>query len=172
MNRNRNRDMSKPHFIMLIGLPGSGKSTWLRDFLSKTDEEYVIISADDVVMELAEPEGLTYSQAFKKHIGQATKISKARATSAFNEGKNIIWDQTNMSEKVRRPRLQRALEKDYYIEAVDFQLLPQELEKRLRHREKMEDKHIPEHVMENFAKSYNCPSKKEGFVNFTWIRNY
>lgn len=162
---------TKPHFIMLIGLPGSGKSTWTKKFLSNATESYTVISTDDIIMELAEPEGLSYNEAYRKHSAAATSLMKARATNAFNDGKNIIWDQTNMSQKVRRGRLRRAIDKKYYIEAIDFQTLPHELEERLRHREKTEDKHIPEFVMESFSKNYDRPSKDEGFEKITWIRN-
>jgi adenylate kinase family enzyme len=41
--------MAKLKFYMLIGVPGSGKSTWTKTFLESSDEEYAILSTDGYI---------------------------------------------------------------------------------------------------------------------------
>ena len=44
--------------VMLVGLPGSGKSTVVKKLLEKNpDMDFEVISSDDIIMELGEPDG-------------------------------------------------------------------------------------------------------------------
>mgnify|MGYP003652285438 CR=1 FL=1 len=155
--------------IVLIGLPGSGKSTWRDDFLSKTDKEFVIISSDDEIESLCKAEGLTYTDGFDKFVGRATMIIKQKFKEAVNTGKNVIWDQTNMSVKKRRGILQKVPE-GYRCEAVSFEVTLEELNSRLTKREAETGKHIPPFVIKSMANSYVPPTKSEGFDKVTIVK--
>lgn len=52
----------KKDFILLVGPPGSGKST----FIKKQQKNYDIINRDDITIEVTEKEGLTYKDAFNR----------------------------------------------------------------------------------------------------------
>lgn len=41
-----------PKFIMMVGLPGSGKSTWAKEYVKTSENETVILSSDAVREEL------------------------------------------------------------------------------------------------------------------------
>ena len=155
--------------IVLIGLPASGKSTWRENFLSKSDEEFVIVSSDDEIERLCAEEGITYTEGFDKFVGKATGIIKQKFREAVNKGSNVIWDQTNLTVKKRRGILQKVPE-GYRCEAVAFELTVAELESRLAKREAETGKHIPHHVMKNMAKSYIPPTKEEGFDKVTVVK--
>lgn len=151
----------QPEIIVLIGLPGSGKSTWVRNMLAKTDVDYVVVSSDDEIERMAAADGLTYNDVFDKYVGKATGIMKQKFKDAVNNGKSIIWDQTNMSPKKRRGILNQ-VPKNYRKIAVAFEVDDEELNRRLKNREK-EGKTIPPHVVKSMAQSYVPPSKQEGF---------
>ena len=52
---------------VLIGLPGSGKSTFRDKHIAANPTiEFVTCSTDDLIEEFAAKEGITYDQAFKK----------------------------------------------------------------------------------------------------------
>lgn len=54
-----------PTVYMLIGLPGSGKTTWRENTIASSDEEFVVISQDDMIDNFAWQNNLTYNEAFK-----------------------------------------------------------------------------------------------------------
>lgn len=155
--------------IVLVGLPGSGKSTWREIFLSKTDKEFVIVSSDDEIEILCAEEGIDYATGFDKYVGRATKIMKQKFQEAVNTGMNVIWDQTNMTAKKRRGILQK-IPNDYRCEVVTFEVTLEELTNRLAKRESETGKHIPDFVIKNMARSYVPPTKKEGFDKVTVVK--
>ena len=160
-----------PRVVMLIGVPGTGKSTWTRNFLKKNDaEQWVVVSSDDILDELANIDSLTYAQSFEKYSGYAQKEMFRRAENAIANGVNVIWDQTNMNSKNRRKKLDMFPD-SYSKEAVVFVVSDGELKRRLMKREAEIGKVIPPHVIKNMAASYEAPSKAEGFSKITYERN-
>jgi len=151
-----------PKIYVLIGLPGSGKSTWRNKLLSSTDEDFAIVSSDDFIDSMAEKEGKTYTEVFDKYIGAASKHIKDEFKKAVAQNKSIIYDRTNMSQKSRRGILAQ-LPKYYEKIAVDFQVSDGELKRRLEAREEETGKGIPAHVIKSMSSSYNAPTKAEGF---------
>lgn len=161
--------MSTPQLYVLIGLPGSGKSTWTEKFLALNQkEEYVIVSSDAIIERYAKERGQTYSEVFSDVSGFAMKEMSAVADNAFKNKLNVIWDQTNMSIKKRKSILQRA--KGYNKIAVDFDVSDRELQRRLDERAANTGKFIPKSVIDSMAKSYDAPTKDEGFDQIIRIR--
>lgn len=160
-----------PQFYMLVGAPGSGKSTWTRNFLSKTSDEYVIISSDDIIVEwskLLDP-NCTYSDAFRKVDYKAVqKELNIRLAAAIADMKNIIWDQTNMSSKSRMGRVSR-IPKVYRKTCVVFKLEHDVLFQRLEKRAREEGKHIPERVVKDMLANFEEPVKSEGFDQIIYV---
>jgi len=149
--------------VIMIGLPASGKSTWIAHESLRADfVPFTVISSDNVLERIASEKGLTYSEVFKDYIGQATAEMKSTFKNAIVAGENIIWDQTNMSKKKRRGILSQ-IPDDYYKIAVDFSVLPVELKRRLDERAELTGKYIPWKVIEDMGKNYQAPSKDEGF---------
>jgi predicted kinase len=157
----------RPNLIVLVGVPASGKSTWRDNFIAKmetaVDDDFVIISSDDEIEALCEAEGITYTEGFSKFVGKATAIVKQKVRDAVNNGRNIIWDQTNVNVK-KRKTIFRDTGQNYYRIAVAFELDDDaELKRRLQHREETTGKSIPPHVIDSMLKSYVRPTTQEGF---------
>ncbi len=158
-----------PKYIMLIGLPGSGKSTWVKNFLKNAKEKYVIISSDDIIEELGGLENLSYADAFKKYSNIAMKEMFRRFSAAIANKANIIHDQTNLTKKTRLEKLSK-IPAYYKKEAVVFHVDDVELQKRLEKRLKEINKKIPNHVMDSMKNSYEPPTKEEGFDEITNVK--
>lgn len=159
------RDSSKeaPEAIVLVGVPGSGKSTWINQFLASSNKQYVVLSSDAVIEEIAAAKGLTYADVFKDSIGIATGRVKARFREAMNNRENFIIDQTNVSKKKRRGIIQQ-LPKGYIAKAVVFNTEDSVVKERLKTRAAATGKHIPDFVMKDMYDRWETPTRDEGFA--------
>lgn len=94
------------YVILLIGVPGSGKSTF-RERLRKTmgPKAPVTVSSDDYVIAYAESGHMDYDQAFKEYGERAVKIARELYRTAAEERFSVIIDQTNPTRKARAGKL-------------------------------------------------------------------
>lgn len=143
-----------PVLYMLIGVPGSGKSTWIKN----NKHDAVVISTDDYVERAAEKQGKTYSEVFKDVIGFATDQMEKDIIQAVRNERDIIWDQTNLTAKSRKAKLAK-IPDDYHKVAVFFPV-PKDLRDRLASRP---GKTIPEPVVLSMINQLQPPTKEEGF---------
>jgi len=150
----------QPIAYVLVGLPGSGKSTWVRGI--NRDGDFVIVSSDDEIEKYAKDKGLTYSDVFSDYVKTATSLMQSKFKEAIAGNHNIIWDQTNMTSKKRKGILQQ-IPKNYKKIAVVFQIDEAELTARLEKRNREEGKHIPQSIIYSMAKSFEMPTTAEGF---------
>lgn len=149
--------MNKTAYI-LIGIPTSGKSTWVNEMLPIL-ENFEVISTDNIIEDIAKSEGKTYSEVFADNIKDATSTMMDNLNEAKRQNKSIIWDQTNCSVKSRKNKI-RLLD-GYEKIAVVFEIPSQiELERRLQSRP---GKHIPFSVMNSMIDSFTIPTSDEGF---------
>lgn len=155
---------------MLIGLPASGKSSWIADYIAKNPEmNFQVVSSDDIIEEKALLEGLDYSSSYKKNIGFAVDEMERRFKKHVKDGVNIIHDQTNLSVKTRRKHLAKV--KNYVKSAIVFTLGEDEWQRRFEKRRAEIGKDIPYFVIENMKAGFEYPTKKEGFSKITAIKS-
>ena len=154
----------------LVGLPGSGKSYFIKN---EMDESFYVHSTDAVIEEYAKTVGKTYSEVFNTYIKEASKISTQQLKEAIDQWRSIIWDQTNMSQKKRGKILKQF--PDEYIKICICFLPPinedqeAELARRLLNRP---GKFIPDNVMENFRNAFLPPSHNEGWNRIIYKNLY
>ena len=151
-----------PKLYMLIGVPGSGKSTWYQNQeFWMSDVAY--ISTDKYVEEWAETVGKTYAEVFEEYMPVAVAKMAGAVNGARDAGKDIIWDQTSttIASRVKKFRMLPA----YYAIAVVFRIPePQELQRRLASRP---GKVIPSEVLQSMIDRWEEPTLEEGF-NEIW----
>jgi predicted kinase len=148
-----------PNAMILVGVPGCGKSTWINSHL---DEELeVVISIDNILEGIAKEKGTTYNGVFRDHVNEATKLANAQAREAIAAKKNIIWDMTNTTAKSRARKL-NMLTKDYVAWAIIFPTPSmEELERRLASRP---GKTISKEVLDQMISRLEEPTFEEGFT--------
>lgn len=105
----RLRALNQPYCVMLIGLPGTGKTTF-RNLLLKalSPDTPVVVSSDDLLHRRAWVDGVTYHDAFHSHGDRAVKYAEAIMRSAYAKHKNVLIDQTNPTRKSRARKLVQA----------------------------------------------------------------
>lgn len=162
-----------PRLICLIGLPGSGKSTWLKGKRNtgEINDDWHIVSLDDIILRWGEERGLTYDEAWTEApMTDLNAILRQEREQAYRDGKNVVIDMTNMSLKSRRKNIGSCPD-TYTREAVLFVIPDSLLNHRLKEREKREGKSIPEFVIDGMARSYNCPTKDEFPGGISYVRD-
>jgi predicted kinase len=146
-----------PKLYMLVGVPGSGKSTWVKNQEWAKDCAY--ISTDTYVEEWAESVGKTYTEVFEEYMPMAVTRMVGAVNGARSAGKDIIWDQTSTTIFTRAKKFRMLPE--YYAIAVVFRIPePQELQKRLASRP---GKVIPSEVLDDMIAKWQEPTLEEGF---------
>ena len=158
----------------LIGVPASGKSTWLdkQDWIQgfvkfgqtginywTPKSDYVIVSTDYFVERFARRMGSTYSEVFDRVMPRAIRLMMRQVRRARSQGRGIIWDQTSTTLASRRRKFNALPEYDHI--AVVFKT-PEwtELERRLSARP---NKIVPLEVVKNMIDNFEMPSLDEGF---------
>lgn len=148
-----------PRVTMLIGMPGSGKSTWraigmARDAIRST----TIISTDDQVEDIARQKGLTFSEAFKlldhKEVDRGHRIA---LRAAIARGNDVIIDRVNASRTGRAKWLRR-VPAHYEKHAVVFQVPEHVLRVRRANRA---GKVIPESALREMRHAFKPPGPHE-----------
>lgn len=151
--------MARPTLHMLIGVPCSGKSTWV-DKVVQGPNVYVA-STDNLIETHAQLHGKTYSEVFKDAIKDAEKAMYTAVQQAVKDDMSIVWDQTNLNRKARAKKL--IMIPDHYIKiAVVFEI-PKDLWQRLEDRNNTTGKFIPEGVVQHMINSAEFPLHDEGF---------
>lgn len=143
---------------VLVGVPGSGKSTWIAHQSFDWDNS-VIVSTDNFVEQYARSVGKTYNEVFQEYMPTAVEKMAAQARTAFDKNKIVIWDQTSTTVKTRARKLRMA-PKHYKKIAVVFETPPPAIHEKFLDRP---GKSIPTEVMRNMINHFEYPTLEEGF---------
>ena len=146
-----------PKCYQLVGVPGSGKSTWAnsQEWFLECD----CISTDKFVDAYAHDTGRTYSEVFDKIMPKAVDLMAKEVVVAQKAGRDIIWDQTSTTIASRKKKFNML--PDYEHIAVVFKTPDhEELVRRLKGRI---GKVIPWEVIESMIKNFEIPTEQEGF---------
>lgn len=149
----------KNTLYVLVGVPGSGKSTWIKNQDWAVD--IPVVSTDDFVEAYAKEQHKTYNDVFDEYMKTAVGLMAEKVNQCKKNNQDIIWDQTSTTVRARAKKFRMC--PDYYKIAVVFQTPDKdELQRRLSSRP---GKNIPKHVQEVMASQLKNepPTLEEGF---------
>lgn len=86
--------MNRPTLILLVGICGSGKTSYAKKYL-ETNPNTIHLSSDKIRAELWGDE------AIQGDNSQVFSLMQSRAIEALNNGQSIIYDCTNLTRKER-----------------------------------------------------------------------
>ena len=143
-----------PKLIMMCGIPGVGKSTFAKKYLAQYSN---YISRDEIRFSLLKEGEDYFSHEHRVWIEYVNRIA-----DCLNEGKDVIADSTNLSEKSRKKLLKDVdlfSNVKYTIECYSFKVPVQIALARNAQREGLAK--VPGDALLNMAKNYTFPSYKE-----------
>jgi predicted kinase len=146
-----------PKCYQLIGVPGAGKSTWVKN--QDWALGLTVVSTDSFVEAYAHAQGKTYNDVFTEYMPVAVDLMAKVVVQAREHGHDIIWDQTSTTVKSRTRKFRML--RDYEHIAVVFKTPDRaELDVRLSGRP---GKHIPKTVVDSMIDGFEMPTEEEGF---------
>ena len=139
---------------MMVGIPGSGKSTYARQL--SQEKGYKIVSTDVIRMlhpDWAEP--LIWPEVYRL------------TAEHLKSGTDVIFDATNITPKVRN-RFKDEVSKhfnEFEVAAYYFDTLPAVCAKRVEMRNKMANElYLPVEVVFSYGEKIVKPTPDEGFI--------
>ena len=138
------------HFVMLVGAPASGKSTWAK----KMCRGYEIVSSDAIRGELYGDESIQGDPA------KVFEIAHERILKAIEGGQAVVFDATNMKYKNRMAIMRKLekfahLNKECHIFAEPYAVLMSRNEER--------ERKVPEDVIWRMIRGFEMPTRAEGY---------
>ena len=86
--------MNRPSLILLVGIPGSGKTTYAEKYIEE-NHNTVHLSSDKIRAEL------WGNEATQGDNNEVFSLMQSRAVEALNNGQNVVYDATNVTRKDR-----------------------------------------------------------------------
>lgn len=157
----------KHKLFMLVGLPGSGKSTWIHNHENFFEPSYEIISRDQIRFSLLQ-NGDAYFE--KEKEVWAKYVDAAIISLTLNV--NTILDATHLNES-SRGKILRALKEHLINVEINAIVIDTGLETALRQNSYREGIYkVPETAIYNMNSSMTIPTFEEGFDNiYIWNKN-
>ncbi len=144
----------KPCLVILVGLPGSGKSTWARE------QGYNALSSDDIRRLLSDDP--TNQSIHREVFGTLRYLLRRRLEL---QRPVTCIDATNLTAKERRPYLAMAQTYGCDVEAVFFDVPPEQCKLQNRGRDRV----VPDEAIDVMASKLQAPTLQEGFTRVTVI---
>lgn len=153
-----------PKCTILVGVPGSGKSTWILN-QEILDNRYVA-STDAIIEQIAGGFNMTYDECFKDLIKFAEKLMWKELAAFAADGERIYVDRTNLTAKSRKKFIDFLKSYGYEFDCVVFETPETDEWARRLYRP---GKTIPDHVLESMADNIEIPTMDEGFTHITFL---
>ena len=137
-----------------VGLPGSGKSTYAKEFIKGKEIEYLSSDSLRAVFGKSE-EDQTVTPLVFGHI-------KRKVDEFLKDGKNVLVDATSVNRKERRDYINTAKKYSAKVVVLVFKMDRQGLIDRNKKRGEQGGRVVPDWVIDKMLNKFEEPSYDEG----------
>lgn len=156
-------EKSNCEVVMMVGLPGAGKTTWAEKWAKNHPEKRYMLLGTNLALDQMKVPGLlrkkNYGERFERLMDRATTIFNQLLVRATNCPRNYILDQTNVYRTARLRKMKTF--KDYKKIAVVVFPPPDELKRRSVARAKEMGKEVPAEAVNEMLANYVVPKTKD-----------
>jgi predicted kinase len=144
-----------------VGLPGSGKSTYAKNFIKDKDIEY--LSSDELRAVFGKGEDdQTVTPLVFGHI-------KRKVDEFLKDGKNVLVDATSVNRKERADYITTAKKYGAKVVAIVFKMDRQGLIDRNKKRGEQGGRVVPDWVIDKMLAKFEEPSTSEGIDEIIYV---
>jgi len=137
-----------------VGLPGSGKSTYAKEFIKGKDVEYLSSDSLRAVYGKGEDDQTVTPIVFG-HI-------KKKVDEFLKDGKNVMVDATSVNRRERSDYINSAKKHGAKVVAIVFKMDRQGLIERNKKRGEQGGRVVPDWVIDKMLNKYEEPNYNEG----------
>ena len=137
-----------------VGLPGSGKSTYAKNFIKDKEIEYLSSDSLRAVYGKDETDQSVTSIVFGR--------IKRKVDEFLKDGKNVLVDATSVNRKERSDYIKTAKKYDAKVVAIVFKMDRQGLIDRNKKRGEQGGRVVPDWVIDKMLNKFEEPSYDEG----------
>jgi predicted kinase len=147
----------KPILAVMIGISGSGKSTYANGLKTSINAE--LVETDAIRLEL------TGNAEDQSQNGRVFEVAKKRVNDILEQGKNAIIDATSLTLRDRKDWIEIGKKNNAEVRAyfIDTPISVCKSQNNKRQRK------VPEWVIDRQASKLYAPTKSEGFDSVTVI---
>ena len=144
-----------------VGLPGSGKSTYAKNFIKDKNIEY--LSSDELRAVFGKSEDdQTVTPLVFGHI-------KRKVDEYLKNGKNVLVDATSVNRRERSDYINTAKKYGAKVIALVFKMDRQGLIDRNKKRGEQGGRVVPDWVIDKMLSKYEEPSTSEGIDEVIYV---
>lgn len=145
--------MTFPTLKVIVGVPGSGKTTYCRDYIEYSNNGRTVhISSDEIRKEILHDEN------DQTNNSKVFEVMQERTLDALEKGYDILYDATNITRKDRLSLLSKC--PSYVIKEAVVCWAPIEM---CIERDSSRDRTVGKDVIDRMLKRFQVPYFDEGF---------
>lgn len=143
-------DESKFEVIMLSALPGSGKDTYISNYL----KNWNVVSLDDIRVELK------VKPTDKSGNGRVIQLAKERAKEFMRKKENFVWNATNITAQMRMQLIDLFQSYGGKVSIIYIEVPYKTLIKQNNKREEI----VPQVVLDKMISKMEPPVREEAYL--------
>ncbi|XP_072524375.1 heterogeneous nuclear ribonucleoprotein U-like protein 2 [Salminus brasiliensis] len=140
--------------LMMVGMPGSGKSQWVKNYTAKNPEKHYNVLSTNIILQCMRLPGPEHKELL---LQQATQCLTHLIRIAANKRRNFILDQANIYPSARKHKM--LCFRGYQRRAVVVVPSDAEWKRRLQRQQQEEGVEVPEMSLLKSKVSFTLPEQ-------------